>query len=114
MGWGFLQRLPSRYSKNITIVLICTKEDALANPCFLFENLCLPEDGYIGLNPGMPGSEPTTTQEVGRSGGGYRQLSYIHLLSTLEKAAIDAGVNVPKLLDDSEVGAEAVNTITDL
>ena len=50
----------------------------------------------------------------GEVGGGYRQLSYIHLLSTLEKAAIDAGVNVPKLLDDSEVGAEAVNTITDL
>ena len=50
----------------------------------------------------------------GEKWGGYRQLSYIHLLSTLEKAAIDAGVNVPKLLDDSEVGAEAVNTITDL
>ena len=58
---------------------------------------------------GMPESKPTTTQEVGR----YTEPSYVHPLSTLEKAAIDAGVHVLKLLD--EVGAAAANsTTTDL
>ena len=112
MGWGFIQRLPSRYSKNITIILICcTKEDTIANPCFLFENLWrkLAQVCQKMVTLGMPGSKPTTTQEVGR----YSEPSYVHPLSTLEKAAIDAGVHVLKLLN--EVGAPAANsTTTDL